>query len=123
MEDGMTVLAHSGWSDPMSFSYDDGNSVVTLPAALEDGRIVRLARIDSSIARILCTDTNTGLDVMWPEELSVYRVGWLESVRVPVHRMQEVYISCSEKYVVYKFGLRIVMIEPEHRQSVKFSLI
>jgi hypothetical protein len=123
MEDEMTLLAHSGWSDPMSFSYDDGNSVVTLPAALEDGRIVRLARIDSSIARILCTDTNTGLDVIWPEELSVYRVGWLESVRVPVHRMQEVYISCSEKYVVYKFGLRIVMIEPERRQSVKFSLI
>jgi hypothetical protein len=117
------TLAHSGWSDSMSFSYDDGNSVVTLPAALEDGRIVRLARIDSSIARILCTDTNTGLDVMWPEELSVYRVGWLESGRVPVHRGQEVYISCSEKYVVYKFGLRIVLIEPERRQSVKFSLI
>ncbi len=108
----------------MSFSYDDGNSVVMLPAALEDnGRIVRLARIDSSVARIFCTDTNTGLDVMWPEELSVSRVGWLESVGVPVHRGQEVYISCSEKYVVYKLGLRIAMIEPERRQRVYFSLI
>jgi hypothetical protein len=119
-----TLLASSGWSAPMSFSYDDGNSVVMLPAALEDnGRIVRLARIDSSVARIFCTDTNTGLDVMWPEELSVSRVGWLESVGVPVHRGQEVYISCSEKYVVYKLGLRIAMIEPERRQRVYFSLI
>ena len=90
-----TLLASSGWTAPMSFSYDDGNSVVMLPAALEDnGRIVRLARIDSSVARIFCTDTNTGLDVMWPEELSVSLVGWLESVGVPVHRGQEVYISC-----------------------------
>lgn len=119
-----TLLASSGWSAPMSFSYDDGNSVVMLPAALEDnGRIVRLARIDSSVARIFCTDTNSGLDVMWPEELSVSRVGWLESVGVPVHRGQEVYISCSEKYVVYKLGLRIAMIEPERRQRVYFSLI
>jgi hypothetical protein len=119
-----TLLASSGWSAPMSFSYDVGNSVVMLPAALEDnGRIVRLARIDSSVAWIFCTDTNTGLDVMWPEELSVSRVWWLESVGVPVHRGQEVYISCSEKYVVYKLGLRIAMIEPKRRQRVYFSLI
>ena len=124
MEEETTLLASSGWSDPMSFSYDDGNSVVTLPAGLEDDeRIVRLARIDSSVARIFCTDTTTGLDVMWPEELSVSRVGWLENVGVPVHRGQEVYISCSEKYVVYKLGLRIAMIEPERRQRVRFSLI
>jgi hypothetical protein len=119
----MTLLAHSGWSEAIAFSYDDGNQVVMLPAALEDGRIVRLARIDSSIARIFCTDTNTGQDVMWPEELSVSRVGWLESGRVPVHRGQEVLISCSSKYVVYKLGLRIVLIEPERRQRVQFSLI
>jgi hypothetical protein len=119
---GQTMTTSSGWSDAISFSYDDGNQVVVLPAELEDGRIVRLARIDSSIARIFCTDTNTERVVMWPEELGVSRVGWRESVRVPVHR-EQVFISCSEKYVVYKFGLRIALIEPERRQRVQFSLI
>jgi hypothetical protein len=122
-EEEMTLLAHSGWSEPISFSYEDGNQVVELPSEPEDGWTARLARIDSRIARLFCTETNTGRDVLWPEELSVYRVGWLESVRVPEHRMQEVYISCSEQYVVYKFGLRIAMIEPERRQRIKFSLI
>ncbi len=117
---GMETMTSSS-PDAISFSYDDANQVVVLLAELEDGRIVRLARIDSSIARIFCTDKDTERVVMWPEELGVSRVGWRESVRVPGHR-EQVFIACSEKYVVYKFGQRIALIEPEHRQRVHFSL-
>ncbi len=58
---------------------------------------------------------------MWPEELEVCRVSWQASKRVPVHR-EQVFISWSEKYIVYKFGQRMALIEPEHRQRVQFSL-
>jgi hypothetical protein len=100
-------------SDTISFSYEDANQVVVLPAHLE-GRQVRLARIDSNVARIFCTNTNTGQGVMWPEEIEVFRDCGRVSSAVPVHR-EEVFISWSEKYIVYKFEGRIALIEPEHR--------
>jgi hypothetical protein len=89
-------------SDTISFSYEDANQVVVLPAHLE-GRQVRLARIDSNVARIFCTNT-----------IEVFRDCGRVSSAVPVHR-EEVFISWSEKYIVYKFEGRIALIEPEHR--------
>ncbi len=85
-------------SGVISFSYDDPNQVVVLPANLP-GRVVRMARINDMIARLYCTDAITGQEVMWPDELEVWDVCGGRCRAVPVYS-EDILIAWTGQYDV-----------------------